>query len=607
MADGRVEIDTRINNRGIIEGVRDLRSRLSGAGESVRSVGSSIGGMFAKYVGIATGSLAAMGGVIAGIKFDAMAEQSQAAWTTLLGSTEKAKGMMQDISNFAKNTQFETEDVDMMAKYMHNAGLEGKGMFDALMKVADVSGAFNIPAEDAKELTRQMSQVRQAGVAYTEDLNVLQDRGVPIYKALAKQMGTNVAGVKKMASEGKISSDVYIKAFNGIANSVKGASDKQSQTFNGMLSTLSDNLKIISGTLMKGAFNYLKKVLTDVMPIINKFSSTLKDKGLKAALTGLVGPEVAGKITGLFKTIKEVGITAFNGLKKAVKFVSDNFNTLVPIMAGVVGGIAAFKIISSIKALYDIWKTSTIALTIAQEGFAAAMALNPIGLIAIAIGLLIVAIVALIMHWKQVKAFLIKTWAAIKAAAITIWNGIKAFFVSAGIAIKNTVIKMWNGIKSFMIKFNLFTVGKNIIQGLIKGIASMASAVWNKVKSIAGGIKKTIKGALGINSPSKVMDEEVGKWIPHGIAQGIDKNVNVVHRSMMGMGKGMIPVMPKGLGLTKKPSKNPGPNSGKNPMVIENVIVMDGKEIARGSRQHIDSMMTDDLSIYSFMKGMKSV
>jgi tape measure domain-containing protein len=37
-----------------------------------------------------------------------------------------------------------------------------------------------------------MSQVVQAGVAYTEDLNILQDRGVPIYKAIADQLGVDV-------------------------------------------------------------------------------------------------------------------------------------------------------------------------------------------------------------------------------------------------------------------------------------------------------------------------------------------------------------------------------------------------------------------------------
>jgi hypothetical protein len=57
-----------------------------------------------------------------------MVENSTVAWTTLLGSQQKAKQMIQDISTFAKNTQFGTEQVDAMAKYLNNAGFAGKNL-----------------------------------------------------------------------------------------------------------------------------------------------------------------------------------------------------------------------------------------------------------------------------------------------------------------------------------------------------------------------------------------------------------------------------------------------------------------------------------------------
>jgi phage tail tape-measure protein len=54
-----------------------------------------------------------------------------------------------------------------------------------------------------------------------------------------------VGDVKMMASKGKLSSDIYIAAFDDIANSVKGASEAQSKTMSGMLSTLKDDFSII--------------------------------------------------------------------------------------------------------------------------------------------------------------------------------------------------------------------------------------------------------------------------------------------------------------------------------------------------------------------------
>jgi tape measure domain-containing protein len=258
---------------------------------------------------LAAGALSALGGYIAktGVDYNSMVENSTVAWNTLLGSQDKAKKMLADISNFAKSTQFGTEDVDTMAKYMYNAGQSGQQLFDSLNKIADVSGAFNIQADDAKELTRQMSQVIQSGTAYTEDLNILQDRGVPIYKALAKEMGTNVAAVKQMASQGKISSDVYMKAFNGVADSVKGASAAQSQTFTGMISTLKDDWDILAGTLSKPLFNALKKGLDELMPLMDGFVSLAKGdmNGFKQSLETTFGKNGADMIMNFANNIKK--------------------------------------------------------------------------------------------------------------------------------------------------------------------------------------------------------------------------------------------------------------------------------------------------------------
>lgn len=68
------------------------------------------------------------------------------------------------------------------------------------------------------------------------------------------------------------------------------------------------------------------------------------------------------------------------------------------------------------------------------------------------------------------------------------------------------------------------SLGKNIIQGLINGIGAMGGALWSAAKSIARSALNAIKSALGIASPSKVMRDQVGKWIPSGVAVGIEAN-----------------------------------------------------------------------------------
>lgn len=106
--------------------------------------------------------------------------------------------------------------------------------------------------------------------------------------------------------------------------------------------------------------------------------------------------------------------------------------------------------------------------------------------------------------------------------------------------IKQTAINIWNSIESFFRNINLFEIGKNIIQGLIKGINSM----WENVKKTAAGIADLIpdwlKKKLGIHSPSRVM-AKVSKWIPAGVATGIYNSLHYIKKSAEAMSRAAIP------------------------------------------------------------------
>src|SRR5690606_16043380 len=99
-------------------------------------------------------------------------------------------------------------------------------------------------------------------------------------------------------------------------------------------------------------------------------------------------------------------------------------------------------------------------------------------------------------------------------------------------SVLSVIRSIWNQAISFLKGINLKDIGKDIIRGLIDGIGSMASAVVDKVKSIGNSIKDGFKKVLGIASPSKIMRDEIGRWIPEGIAVGIDKNKKSVLNSM---------------------------------------------------------------------------
>lgn len=75
---------------------------------------------------------------------------------------------------------------------------------------------------------------------------------------------------------------------------------------------------------------------------------------------------------------------------------------------------------------------------------------------------------------------------------------------------------------------SLVGIGKNLIEGLWNGIKAKFDSVIARVKALAAKLPAAVKKVLGISSPSKVF-MELGKWIPEGLALGIEKNMGVVN------------------------------------------------------------------------------
>ena len=75
----------------------------------------------------------------------------------------------------------------------------------------------------------------------------------------------------------------------------------------------------------------------------------------------------------------------------------------------------------------------------------------------------------------------------------------------------------------------MLEIGKNIVQGIWNGITGMVSWLKDKISGFLGGI---VDGVLGIHSPSKVFNKEVGRFMAMGIGEGFEDNLDKVYRQM---------------------------------------------------------------------------
>lgn len=102
-------------------------------------------------------------------------------------------------------------------------------------------------------------------------------------------------------------------------------------------------------------------------------------------------------------------------------------------------------------------------------------------------------------------------------------NAIKSGVDSAGGFICNAFARLGQWSKE---KFgtNWVQVGSNIIHGIVNGVSGAAQRLYNTISSVASNALKTAKKLLGIHSPSKVFENEVGLMLPKGAAVGVEKD-----------------------------------------------------------------------------------
>jgi len=87
----------------------------------------------------------------------------------------------------------------------------------------------------------------------------------------------------------------------------------------------------------------------------------------------------------------------------------------------------------------------------------------------------------------------------------------------------------------------LISAGKDMVNGIWQGIQSMWSNLTSRVRNLASSLVSSIKSYFRIGSPSKVFRDEIGQWIPAGIAVGIDSNIGELDDSMTNIQSALSP------------------------------------------------------------------
>jgi hypothetical protein len=207
----------------------------------------------------------------ASVNLAAEAETAAVQFSVLTGSAESAAAVMRDINKFAAETPFESMEITQAAKQLLAFGGSASSLVSELQTLGDLSAGMGIPLNELAEI---YGKARIQGRLFIEDINQLQGRGINVTAELAKEFGN----VRDAVEKGQVNFshlEKALKAMTSEGGGFFGMMLKLSETFQGQLSTLTDNIKAIGRDL--GAMVLPK--LTEIVKEANKMLSAFNALG----------------------------------------------------------------------------------------------------------------------------------------------------------------------------------------------------------------------------------------------------------------------------------------------------------------------------------------
>ena len=305
------------------------------------------------------------------------------------------------------------------------------------------------------------------------------------------------------------------------------------------------------GEKMEPVLTTIKKGWTDVLKAFTEMMSGTDLEGLKKGISDAFG--------WFIKDCVPV-------IKDAIKFVIDHKELVLGMITAIGVGFLAWKVVGIITSVVGAIK----GMITAMASLNAVMMANPIGLIITAIGLLVVAFIYLWNNCDAFREFWIGLWEAIKKYAKividwltgafskawefikkawsgtveffqNIWSGIKKAFSNVVSGISKFFSDAWNKVTGIWKKAGnwfsdiiddiigffadlpekMLKIGEDMINGLIDGIKNTIGSVGDAIKEGLDAGISTVKGWLGIASPSKLMRDEIGMMMGEGVGDGL--------------------------------------------------------------------------------------
>jgi tape measure domain-containing protein len=258
------------------------------------------------FISIVQGAARAVIGLAQAMTTDnAAMEQANIAFTHLLGSAQAAGTYLKQLWDFAARTPFNFPELEKDAQQMLAFGYAAKQVIPMLTDIGDAMSAMGQGQAVVAQIVHVFGQMHAAGQLYAQDMMQLVSTGIPVWKILADGMHTTVAHVRQLTQQGLIPADKAISLLlDGMHKLYGGSMQDQAKTFNGLMSTLQDNIQGAWRAFTGSAFDAAKQALVKLGDLVSSkdFQNFAKVLGQAIAPALRTIAADVGKVADRFRT-----------------------------------------------------------------------------------------------------------------------------------------------------------------------------------------------------------------------------------------------------------------------------------------------------------------
>lgn len=274
-----LHFDITADNSTLMRKLNEARQGVRKTAQEIERNGGDIDAMFRRMTAAAASFAAGLSAkefISQLIEVRGEFQKLEVAFSTMLGSKEKADALMREAVQLAATTPFDLQGVASGYKQLLAYGVAMEDVTETMTRLGNIAAGLSIPLND---LVYLYGTTRAQGRLYTQDFNQFTGRGIPMIRELSKEFGVAESEIKGMVEAGRVGFPEVQKVIENLTNEggmFYNLMEEQSKTLSGQVSNLGDSIQQMFNEIGKSTQGVLSEGISAAAYLVENYEQVGK-------------------------------------------------------------------------------------------------------------------------------------------------------------------------------------------------------------------------------------------------------------------------------------------------------------------------------------------